>query len=528
MKMKTLRLAGLATLVCMWWGSGVRAAPLTNPGDFLYAGIFTGTATNTSGGNPNADGQGWYRKDFTNPLNYYSDPTSHWATATNTTLPPAGAAGYFSEVQSNGINKLRIDDCYWGQLGVGWVYSNQVYGRYVISCTNMVDASYFNSQFFVKTNAGATWVALSGVLAGTIANGAAYTNGLGRGGGLAYKAWNANSAVANAWGTISDLKVTLLDLATNTPAVTLSASTTSFPENPQQGTSVVTVALSQFQTTDVTVNLGFSGTAVLGTDFSASATQLVIAAGDLSGSITLTGIDNAIMTGNRTVTVGISSLINATNGTPVSVSLALTDDEMPLTQKGDVLWASIFFGTATNTSGANPNRSGQAWYQAKTLTNAPVLLNYYTNPTPRWATAVTNPGNHTLYSEVTNITVGANQLRITDNFSVNLGVAWVYTNQVSAKYVISYTNISGANSYFTSQFLTKSNASAPWTAAPVISTGNVVNGMAFTNWLDHGGRLALKVLNNGWGSQSDAIGTVSGLKVTLADLPPRGSAILMR
>jgi len=478
MKPSNITVVVLTCLVAICRSSG--AAPLASPGDYVMAAIFAGTATNTSGGNPKEDGQGWYRRDLTNTLLYYSNPK--WATA----VTNPGVSGSYSEVTNVSANKLRIYDIYYGQAGVGWVYTNQTVGAYVISCTNITSEWQLWSEFVVKTNDNAPVVSLSGTITGNVATGVAYTNWLGRGGRLAFRAWNNNGSTAAGWGTVSDLKVALLAVATNLPAVTLSASTLSFPENPLQGTAVVTVALSQFATSDVTINLGFSGTAVKDTDYSASATQVVIAPGELNGTITLRGIDDAVIKGSRTVTVGIDSLVNASNGTPSTVTATLIDDETPLTQKGDVLLASVFFGTSTNTSGGNPNLSGQAWYRKDLATK----LNYYTDSTQRWATARTNSGLNSSYSEV--LPVASNAVQITDDYSGQLGVGWVYTNQVTGDYVLSCTNITG-DSYFVSQFLVKSNADASWVALSSVVTGSVATGVAYTNSLGRGGQLALKM-----------------------------------
>jgi len=513
MFLKTKCLPGLVALVFACLCDEGLAAPLANPGDFAMASIFTGTATNTSGGNPNADGQGWYRRDLTTNLLYYSNPK--WATA----VTNPGVNGSYAEVTNVSANKLRIYDIYYGQAGVGWVYTNQTVGLYVISCTNITSEWHLFSEFVVKTNDNAPYVSLSGTNTGNVATGVAYTNWLGRGGILAFRAWNNNGSTAAGWGTVSDLKVSLLAVATNIPAVTLSASTLSFPESPLQGTAVVTVALSQFTTSDVTINLGFSGTAAKGSDYTASATQVVIQAGESSSSITLAAIDNTVNDGNKTVTVTIDSLVNATNGTPTSVTLTRVDDEIPLAHVGDVLKASLFLGAATNTSGADPSLSGQGWYR-KDLTT---LLSYYTNPVTKWATSAVNPGNPSAYSEVTNVV--ADTFRVYDEYAGPAGVAWVYANQVVGRYVISCTNITSQNQFY-SEFLVRTNASAPYVSLSGTNTGSVATGGTYTNWLLNGGKLAFRTWNNNF-TGSSGRGTFSGLTVTLIEVPTNTPAVTL-
>ena len=54
------------------------------------------------------------------------------------------------------------------------------------------------------------------------------------------------------------------------------------------GVSTVTATLSESLTSDVTVDLGITGSATSGDDYTASATQIVIAAGQTSGTATVT------------------------------------------------------------------------------------------------------------------------------------------------------------------------------------------------------------------------------------------------
>ena len=73
------------------------------------------------------------------------------------------------------------------------------------------------------------------------------------------------------------------------------------------GTDTVTATLSAVTTVPVTVDLNFSGSAMQDTNYSASASSITIAAGQTSGSITLTGIDTS-STGDQTITVGINDV----------------------------------------------------------------------------------------------------------------------------------------------------------------------------------------------------------------------------
>jgi len=109
------------------------------------------------------------------------------------------------------------------------------------------------------------------------------------------------------------------------PSVTLSVTGSPFTEN--GGTATVTATLSNTSYLDVTVELGYSGTAVNGTDYTTSGSSIVISAGSLSKSITLTGIDNAVYAGDKTLIVDISSVTNGTENGTQQVTTSITDDD---------------------------------------------------------------------------------------------------------------------------------------------------------------------------------------------------------
>lgn len=108
------------------------------------------------------------------------------------------------------------------------------------------------------------------------------------------------------------------------PPVTLSLTNSVFSEN--NGSTTVTAYLSQAYASPVTVTLAFSGSAQPG-DYTASATTIIIPAGQLSGDITLTGIDNALFDGNRTVVVDIASVVNGIEAGAQQVTADIQDDE---------------------------------------------------------------------------------------------------------------------------------------------------------------------------------------------------------
>jgi serine protease len=99
------------------------------------------------------------------------------------------------------------------------------------------------------------------------------------------------------------------------------------------GTATVTATLSAAYSKPVTLQLSLSGTATLATDYSASATSISIPAGQTSGAITLTAIDDGAYEGgvNETVTVAILEAVGtptyAHPGTPRQVTTTITNDD---------------------------------------------------------------------------------------------------------------------------------------------------------------------------------------------------------
>ena len=108
------------------------------------------------------------------------------------------------------------------------------------------------------------------------------------------------------------------------PTVSLSLAPASFGEN--TGAATVTATLSGATTQTVTVSLGASGTATLGSDYNA-ASSIIIAAGELSGSTTLSALQDAVFEGDESATLSITAVQGAGPGTPASVTATLVDDE---------------------------------------------------------------------------------------------------------------------------------------------------------------------------------------------------------
>ncbi len=127
---------------------------------------------------------------------------------------------------------------------------------------------------------------------------------------------------------IDDFGWTIIDGGLNVPAVTLSQTETTFDE--KGGTNTVTVTLSETYGENVSVTLGIksSGTATPDTDFTLSSTTVEVLAGETTGSVTLSGVDDAINESNESVIVEIVSITNGVEDGIQEVSSVIHDDEI--------------------------------------------------------------------------------------------------------------------------------------------------------------------------------------------------------
>jgi hypothetical protein len=108
------------------------------------------------------------------------------------------------------------------------------------------------------------------------------------------------------------------------PLAQIQASATVMPEN--GGTLDLVVTLDAVSTREVQVQLDFSGTATAD-DYSVSATTVVIPAGSLSVSVTVTAIDDSEVEGSEFVEVRMSNPINALADANSVASFTIDDDD---------------------------------------------------------------------------------------------------------------------------------------------------------------------------------------------------------
>ncbi|WP_417740474.1 FG-GAP-like repeat-containing protein [Rosistilla oblonga] len=120
--------------------------------------------------------------------------------------------------------------------------------------------------------------------------------------------------------------INLVDVDATPPVVQLSASATSMPEN--GGSVTFTATLDSASANDVIVELAFSGTATRDADY-ITPTQIVIPAGNLTGSATATSIDDLLDDNAETVNVEIFSASGATAAAQTPLSVTIVDDDAP-------------------------------------------------------------------------------------------------------------------------------------------------------------------------------------------------------
>ncbi len=113
------------------------------------------------------------------------------------------------------------------------------------------------------------------------------------------------------------------------PSVTLALAPSSMVEN--SGTATVTARLSNPSTQPVTVQLDFTGSATSNSDYSPSGVAITIPAGQTSGSITLTGVNDFTFEGTESVVVDVTSVTGGTENGAQQVTLSIADDETPAT-----------------------------------------------------------------------------------------------------------------------------------------------------------------------------------------------------
>ena len=128
------------------------------------------------------------------------------------------------------------------------------------------------------------------------------------------------------------------------PVIKLSADPEVIKESAE--TSTITAELDKVSEDDVTVSLDFGGTATLDTDYTATSTDLVITAGDLSTTFEITSTPDQENDDNESVIITVASIENATDNNNAMAQINITEELPPLSLKG--VLALTWDGSDTN------------------------------------------------------------------------------------------------------------------------------------------------------------------------------------
>jgi len=119
------------------------------------------------------------------------------------------------------------------------------------------------------------------------------------------------------------------------------------------GTMTLTAQLSDAATQDVTVPFTVSGTATDGTDFTITASPIAIPAGSLTGTVTITILDDTTDEADETVVVTMGTPTNAFAGDVTVHTATILDDDDPPTVSFAADSGSADEGVATRTVTVN-------------------------------------------------------------------------------------------------------------------------------------------------------------------------------
>ncbi|WP_211235806.1 putative Ig domain-containing protein [Psychromonas aquimarina] len=130
-------------------------------------------------------------------------------------------------------------------------------------------------------------------------------------------------------GTTNQQIITIND-AQSAPTVTLTTGNSSVAEN--AGTSTITATLSSATYADVTVNLGYTGTAASGgTDYNTPSSSIIIPAGSTSASAVtgITAVDDVVLEGDESIIIDITSVSggSAAENAVQQKTITISDDE---------------------------------------------------------------------------------------------------------------------------------------------------------------------------------------------------------
>lgn len=127
---------------------------------------------------------------------------------------------------------------------------------------------------------------------------------------------------------IAFVLITLLSCTTDdiSPAL-IEVSSNETNLNEANGSITLKALLNASASEQLTIPLNIGGTATQDTDYTLSASQIVINAGSNSGEITITGIQDNDVEGLETITIGIGSLDNIIMLSTYDINIMVLDDD---------------------------------------------------------------------------------------------------------------------------------------------------------------------------------------------------------
>ncbi len=161
----------------------------------------------------------------------------------------------------------------------------------------------------------------------TLATGASLSSGraLARSGAVTLDTIVADSTTPSQNNTSEFSAPAQIQPSMPIPNVTLAIAPSSIAE--AAGTSTVTATLSAISGQNVIVDLAYSGTATNVTDYIRSGAQIVILAGNISGTVTLTAVQDAQIETNESIIVDISTVTNGSELGTQRDTVTITDDD---------------------------------------------------------------------------------------------------------------------------------------------------------------------------------------------------------
>lgn len=223
-------------------------------------------------------------------------------------VDPTVTANYQVKIENDGnTTRTFVVKALTGTSGGGWTFDYKVGG---------------NSKYAAITGAGYT--------TGSLAPGASEI--------IDVSVTPDNTVIANLTRTTTitaDLNgSTVLDAvkistSTNPPPVNFTAASQSSVG--ESGTMTITAQLAAVSALDVSVPYTITGTATNGTDYTITASPIVITAGLTTGTTTITITSDLLDELNETVIVTMGTPVNATAGTTTVHTATITDDDLPPT-----------------------------------------------------------------------------------------------------------------------------------------------------------------------------------------------------